>query len=225
MNGYRENRVTSDLLLRAYRLGVFPMGEGRENAKMFWVDPDVRGIIPLKYFHASRSLLRKYRRRDYKISVDKMFCEVVAACAQETSDRPETWINTEISKLYTELFNKGYAHSIECWSKESLVGGLYGVAIGGAFFGESMFSRENDASKIALVHLVERLGKGGFCLLDVQFVTEHLRQFGAVEISRLQYQEKLEVAISKQANFYSLESVGGNGLIVTDGVGSEESGE
>ncbi|SVD30072.1 uncharacterized protein METZ01_LOCUS382926, partial [marine metagenome] len=183
------------------------------------------GIIPLSNFHTSRSLLRTCRRGVFGINVDKNFREVLEACARKTRQRRETWINQEIRELYIELFELGHAHSVECWSNGALVGGLYGVALGGAFFGESMFSSKTDASKVALVHLVAILRLGGFCLLDVQFLTEHLRQFGAVEVDRSTYLHQLEDALSKDANFYSVSRVGGNDSIVTDGTGSVELGE
>ena len=196
----RGDRVKA--LLMAYRSGFFPMGEGRCNPVVRWVNPELRGILPLMEFNPSRSLHRTLRRKSYKVTVDQSFRRVVQQCAQATQVRKETWINGEIIELYTDLYSHGKAHSVECWVGDVLVGGLYGVSIGAAFFGESMFSRRSDASKVALAHLVTRLVAGGYLLLDVQFVTEHLRRLGAVEISREDYLGRLEVAVSKNADFY-----------------------
>ena len=201
------------------------MSESRDDSTIYWVDPEKRGIIPLSNFHTSRSLLRTCRRGAFGISVDRNFREVLEACARKTRQRRETWINQEIRELYVELFESGHAHSVECWSDGVLVGGLYGVALGGAFFGESMFSSKTDASKVALVHLVAILRLGGFCLFDVQFLTEHLRQFGAIEVDRSTYLHQLEDALSKDANFHSVSRAGGKDSIVTDGTGSVELGE
>lgn len=221
MAEYQQLQITSETILRAYQLGLFPMGESREDSTIYWVDPERRGIIPLSSFHVPRSMQRTLRRVPFVISVDKSFCEVIQACARRTRQRPNTWINRQIIELYMELFEAGQAHSIECWSNGVLVGGLYGVTIGAAFFGESMFNTVRDSSKVALVHLVERLRSGGFSLLDTQFVTNHLRRFGAIEIDRDEYLQMLAVALSEEANFYSCDTVDGNGSIVTD-VGSVE---
>lgn len=189
--------ITPELLLRAYALGVFPMSEGRENPDLFWVDPSRRGILPLDRFHISRSLAREIRKSRYDIRVNSDFTGVVRACA----DRPETWINDEIFGLYQRLYQMGYAHSLEVFDGVDLVGGVYGVALGAAFFGESMFSRRSNTSKIALAYLVERLNSGGFVLLDTQFITDHLASLGAVEISREAYQARLKAALELPADF------------------------
>lgn len=195
-------RVTSELLLRAYAEGVFPMAERREDPGLYWVSPESRGVIPLDGFHVSRRLARTARSGRFKVTADAAFGDVIYACAAPgQGDRRQSWINAEIVRLYTELHAIGHAHSIECWRDDALVGGLYGVSLGAAFFGESMFSRERDASKVALVHLVTRLKQGGFTLLDAQFLTDHLAQFGAVEIPRDEYLELLHAAIERDAKF------------------------
>jgi leucyl/phenylalanyl-tRNA--protein transferase len=193
--------LTPDLLLRAYAAGIFPMAEDADDPEVFWVDPDERGVLPLDAFHLSRRLRRTIRQEVFEISCDVAFEEVVRRCAEPRPERPRTWINDEIVRLYTALFRLGFAHSIESWHEGELVGGLYGVAIGGAFFGESMFSRVNDASKVALAHLVARLRIGRFRLLDTQFVTRHLRQFGAHEIPRALYRRQLATALEADAYF------------------------
>jgi leucyl/phenylalanyl-tRNA--protein transferase len=193
-------RITPTLLLRAYAAGVFPMAQSAESEDIFWVDPKRRGVLPLDALHVSRSLARAVRRRDHSVTVDHAFREVLDGCA----DRDETWINPEIRDLYETLHRLGYAHSAEVWADGALIGGLYGVQLGAAFFGESMFSRRADASKIALVWLVARLRAGGFRLLDTQFVTDHLQRLGAVEIPRADYHRRLEAALQSRAEFYSL---------------------
>jgi leucyl/phenylalanyl-tRNA--protein transferase len=193
--------LTPDLLLRAYAAGIFPMAEGAGDSEIFWVDPEQRGILPLDTFHLSHRLRRTVRREPFALRCDSAFAAVVEGCAEARPDRPKTWINDEIVRLYTALFERGFAHSVECWVEERLVGGLYGVALGGAFFGESMFSRVSEASKVALAQLVALLRRGGFRLLDTQFVTEHLRQFGAIEIPRRQYHRALEQALAVTARF------------------------
>ena len=177
------------------------MAERREDTKLFWIDPEKRGIIPLESFHIPRRLKKTVRSNLYNIRCDTCFEEVIRACADKRPGREETWINDEIIKLYVQLFKNGKAHSVETWHKNMLVGGLYGVAIGGAFFGESMFSRARDASKVALVHLVARLHHGGFKLLDTQFVTSHLAQFGVVEIHRSGYRHLLSAALKAPGEF------------------------
>lgn len=189
--------LTPELLLRAYALGLFPMAEGREAQGLRWMDPARRGIFPLEGFHISRSLARRLRRGDFKVSVDQDFVGVMAACAA----RPETWINAEILSLYQALHGQGHAHSLEVWRNGALIGGVYGVAIGAAFFGESMFSRERDASKIALAWLVHRLRAGGFRLFDTQYLTPHLASLGAVEIARADYRRRLATALRLPASF------------------------
>lgn len=193
--------LTPDMLLRAYAIGVFPMAEDRDDPDLFWVDPRMRGIIPLDRFHVPRRLRRTVRSDRFRVTIDTDFESVIEGCAEATAVRPRTWINDRIIMLYCSLHRLGYAHSVECWRDGSLAGGLYGVALGGAFFGESMFSRETDASKIALVHLVARLHAGGFTLLDSQFITRHLRRFGAVEIPRSEYRQRLAEALKKSADF------------------------
>lgn len=209
----RKARVSA--LLGAYRSGLFPMAESHENGEIFWVNPDLRGIIPLSQVAPVRSLRRALRDNSYAITVDANFRRVIEMCAEVTVDRPETWINSEIIKWYTDLHIEGHAHSVECWKNNRLVGGLYGVSIGAAFFGESMFSRETNASKVALAYLVQRLVEGGYVLLDVQFVTEHLSRLGAIEVSRVQYLDYLEDALRETAHFHSMTSIGGKDSICT----------
>jgi leucyl/phenylalanyl-tRNA--protein transferase len=194
--------LTPEILLRAYSVGLFPMAERRDDPTLYWIDPEHRGILPLDKFHVPHRLRRTVRSGRFEVRCDTAFREVMTGCAQPAPGRTETWINQEILRLYAELFKMGRAHSVESWRDGALVGGLYGVALGGAFFGESMFSRETDASKIALVHLVARLKKGGFRLLDTQFVTDHLSQFGAREIHRDGYRELLASALDVNATFY-----------------------
>jgi leucyl/phenylalanyl-tRNA--protein transferase len=192
-------RLTPDILLRAYAQGLFPMAERRDDPTLYWVSPEKRGIFPLDAFHVSKRLARTVRSDRFSVTADTAFTEVMRACAEPAPDREETWINDEILRLYTALHASGHAHSLECRREGRLVGGLYGVQLGGAFFGESMFARETDASKVALVHLVARLKLGGFKLLDAQFLTEHLARFGAVEIPRKAYLAKLGDAIAAPA--------------------------
>ena len=193
--------LTPDLLLEAYAGGIFPMAESADDPELFWVDPRQRGIIPLDAFHVPRRLLRVLRQGRFEVRVDTAFSAVMRGCAEASETRPSTWINEEIVRLYTALFTRGAAHSVEAWLGGELVGGLYGVSLGAAFFGESMFSRVSEASKVALVHLVARLREGGYCLLDTQFVTPHLAQFGAVEISRARYHRLLAEALRYRAVF------------------------
>ena len=195
----RSIKVTPELLLRAYQAGIFPMAETRGSTSLFWLDPEMRGILPLDGFHAPRRLLRTTLSGRYRVTIDTDFPATIAACAAPRPGHPETWINPDIERLYTALFDMGFAHSVECWQEGRLVGGLYGVSIGGAFFGESMFSVARDASKVALVHLVARMILGGFRLLDTQFVTDHLSQFGAIEITRADYQARLADALQAGA--------------------------
>lgn len=193
--------LTPDMLLRAYAIGVFPMAEDRDDPDLFWIDPRMRGIIPFDAFHIPRRLRRKTRQGRYRITFNRDFEAVMEGCAESTERRPRTWINDKILTLYASLHRMGHAHSVEVWRDDILVGGLYGVSLGGAFFGESMFSRMTDASKIGLVHLVARLRRGGFTLLDSQFVTRHLERFGAVEIPRAEYRTMLADAINVDAGF------------------------
>ena len=194
-------RITPEILLRAYAVGLFPMAESRDDPTLFWVDPHSRGMLPLDKFHLPKRLRRALRGNRFEVRVDGDFAATLEGCGEPTKRRPETWINTEIRELYLALNAMGCAHSVECRRAGRLVGGLYGVALGGAFFGESMFSREPDASKIALAHLVARLRQGGFTLLDTQFVTEHLKRFGAIEITRAEYRDKLAAALAVPAQF------------------------
>jgi leucyl/phenylalanyl-tRNA--protein transferase len=194
-------RLTPEILLRAYRAGIFPMAESADDPELFWVDPERRGVMPLDAFHVPRRLARVLRKSRFEIRVDGDFAATMAGCAEATDKRPNTWINDEIVRLYTALNARGAAHSVEAWQNDRLVGGLYGVSIGGAFFGESMFSRVTDASKVALVHLVALLRQGGYRLLDMQFLTPHLAQFGAIEVPRAQYHRLLAEALRYRAVF------------------------
>jgi leucyl/phenylalanyl-tRNA--protein transferase len=194
--------LTPDLLLKAYTLGVFPMAESREDPDIFWVDPRRRGIMPLTAFHISRSLARRLRRGGFEIAVDRDFANTVRGCA----DRPETWINATIFDLYCALHDSGFAHSLEVWRDDQLVGGVYGVTLGGVFFGESMFSRETDASKIALAYLVDRLRQAGFSLFDTQFTTPHLRSLGGHDIPRATYHRLLAAALEQSCVFLAPET-------------------
>lgn len=195
-------KLTPELLLKAYAAGLFPMAQNRDDRHVFWVDPKMRGVLPLDRFHLPRSLMKVVRKSPFEIRVNTAFDQVIEMCAQSWKGRRDTWINSEIVRAYAQLHRMGFVHSVEAWLNGKLVGGLYGVALGSAFFGESMFSRATDASKVTLVHLVERLRAGGFKLLDTQFVTEHLRRFGAVEIPCRQYLDMLEEALSHRARFY-----------------------
>ena len=197
----RSVEITPDLLVRAYRAGFFPMAETREADRLYWLDPEQRGILPLDGFHLPRRLLRTVESEGFTVTADRDFAGVIAACAEPAPGREDTWINPQIEALFTELHRRGVAHSVESWQGGVLVGGLYGVALGGAFFGESMFSRATDASKVALVHLVARLRLGGFTLLDTQFVTSHLTRFGAVEVPRDRYKQMLAAALEAPAEW------------------------
>ena len=193
--------LSPEILLRAYAAGIFPMAESADDPELFWVDPKRRGVIPLDAFHVPRRLRRVVRQNIFTIRCDTAFEAVMHGCAESNDKRPNTWINDEILELYIGLFERGAAHSVECWHDGELVGGLYGVSLGGAFFGESMFSRVTDASKVALVHLVARLRHGGYRLLDTQFLTPHLAQFGAIEITRARYHRLLGEALRYRAAF------------------------
>jgi leucyl/phenylalanyl-tRNA--protein transferase len=196
-------RLTPEILLAAYAAGVFPMAESADDPELFWVDPRRRGILPLDAFHVPRRLRRVVRQGRFEIRCDTAFEAVLQGCAEESDKRPNTWINDEIVRVYKGVFARGAAHSVECWREGMLVGGLYGVSIGAAFFGESMFSRETDASKVALVHLAARLMLGGYRLLDTQFLTPHLARFGGIEIGRARYHRLLAEAIAYRAFFPS----------------------
>jgi leucyl/phenylalanyl-tRNA--protein transferase len=195
------SRLTPAILLQAYAAGIFPMAEAADDPELFWVDPTRRGVIPLDGFHVPRRLRRVLRRGGFEVRCDSAFEAAMRGCAEASETRPSTWINEEIVRLYSALFAHDAAHSVECWQDGELVGGLYGVSLGAAFFGESMFSRATDASKIALVHLVARLRLGGYRLLDTQFLTPHLAQFGGVEIPRARYHRLLADALRYRAAF------------------------
>lgn len=194
-------KLTPEILLRAYAVGLFPMAERRNDPTLFWIDPEKRGILPLDGFHVSRRLRRTVRSGRYEVRCNTAFGVVVRSCAAPGPNREDTWINDEILSLYGDLHALGRAHCVETWLDGELVGGLYGVSLGAAFFGESMFSLARDASKVALVHLVARLVKGGYKLLDTQFVTDHLTQFGVVELPRAGYRELLSEALDDTATF------------------------
>ncbi|MDQ0320341.1 leucyl/phenylalanyl-tRNA--protein transferase [Pararhizobium capsulatum DSM 1112] len=198
MKGSRNKQpvVTPELLLRAYSIGLFPMADSADDPEIFWVEPELRGIIPLDDFHVSRSLAKTIRRAPFEITYNTDFEDVMAGCAQAAPDRPTTWINSTIHSLYTTLHRMGHAHSVEAWEGDKLVGGLYGVSLGAAFFGESMFSRRADASKICLVHLVTRLRERGYRLLDTQFTTDHLKTFGAIDVPKGEYEVMLAKAMA-----------------------------
>ena len=197
----RKIQLTPEILLAAYAAGVFPMAESADDPELFWVDPHHRGILPLDAFHVPRRLRRVLRQGRFAVGCDTAFEAVIRGCAEASETRPNTWINEEIVRLYSELCKRDAAHSVECWRDGMLVGGLYGVSIGAAFFGESMFSHETDASKVALVHLVARLRAGGYRLLDTQFLTPHLARFGGIEISRARYHRLLASALAYRASF------------------------
>ncbi len=199
----RSFEITPELMLRAYQAGLFPMAETRSGDKLYWLDPERRGVLPLDGFHLSRRLRRTALGEAFRVTSDAAFAGVIAGCAEQAPGRDDTWINPEIERLFMALHRMGHAHSVEAWQGGALVGGLYGVALGGAFFGESMFSRATDASKVALVHLVARLRLGGFRLLDTQFVTAHLAQFGAVEIERHAYKSLLALAVAVAASWHA----------------------
>lgn len=198
MKDEHHSFLTPELLLRAYGAGVFPMSEGRTDPEVFWVDPKRRGVFPLDGFHISRSLARRIRREEYRVSFDTNFQGVLRGCA----DREETWISEQIARLYEQLHAMNYAHSVEVWEGDELIGGVYGVALGAAFFGESMFSTRPDGSKVALAYLIDRLTSAGFVLFDTQFITPHLASLGAVEISRKDYRAQLETARQMRAAFH-----------------------
>ncbi len=197
--------ITPEVLLKAYACGIFPMAESADDPGLYWIEPELRGVLPLDGFHVSSRLERTVRSDAFEIRVDTAFEAVLDGCAAPGAGRDKTWINGRIRRLYGDLYEIGHCHSVEAWRDDRLVGGLYGVELGGAFFGESMFHTERDASKVALVHLVARLRRGGFRLLDTQFVTEHLRRFGAVETPRREYHRLLEHALRVEADFFAWE--------------------
>ena len=195
-------RYSTEALLACYRRGVFPMADSRDDPRLFLVDPERRGLLPLDAFHIPKRLKRRVIQDPFRVTFDTAFTRVIEACGEPHEGRPNTWINSSIVNLYSALHREGHAHSVECWDGDQLVGGLYGVAMGGAFFGESMFSRATDASKIALVHLAARLIDRGYVLLDAQFYNPHLDQFGLIEVSRDEFRARLKRALKVQASFY-----------------------
>lgn len=195
--------ITPQVLLKAYACGLFPMAESAEDAGLFWLEPEQRGILPLEGFHLPRRLKRTLLSDCFEIRVSTDFEAVIEGCASAAPGRSKTWINREIRRLYGELFEMGHCHTVEAWSNDKLVGGLYGVSLNGAFFGESMFTFETDASKVCLVHLVARLIVGGYALLDTQFVTEHLSRFGTQEVSQADYNQRLSEALQIDADFFA----------------------
>lgn len=200
----RENtfiEITPEVLLKAYACGIFPMAESADDPALYWIEPDMRGIIPLQGFHLPSRLARTVRSTPYTVHVDRDFDAVVEGCAEPKQDRARTWINIRIRRIYRSLFDRGHCHTVEVYDDDRLVGGLYGVSLGRAFFGESMFHRARDASKIALIHLIARLKLGGYRLLDTQYVTDHLKTFGAVEVPKRRYHRLLEQALDGEADF------------------------
>ena len=193
--------LTPELLLRAYATGIFPMSESQTDPNVYWVEPEMRGILPLDQFHVPKSLKKVVRKNKFKIHCDRAFEQVLDFCAEPAAGRDVTWINQSIRDNVIKLHEMGFAHSVECWREDKLVGGLYGISLGAAFFGESMFSKETDASKVALVHLIARMRLGGFKLLDTQFTTDHLSRFGVIEIPSAQYLDLLDDALQFQGIF------------------------
>lgn len=198
--------ISASVLLKAYSCGIFPMAEDADSAELHWIDPEFRGMLPLDGVHLPKRLVRTIRQGRFEVRIDTDFAAVIDNCAASRPGRYSTWINDRIRTLYGELFDLGYCHTVETYSDGKLVGGLYGVALQGAFFGESMFSTETDASKVALVHLCARLIRGGFTLLDTQFITDHLSRFGTIEIGRDEFHERLSHALQKSADFAALDT-------------------
>ena len=213
--------ITPQILLKAYAAGIFPMAESADDNALYWIEPEERGVFPLDGFHVPRSLRKEIRKRRFEIRVDTAFGQVIDACAAKTSERKTTWINNRIRALYNQLHKMGCCHTIESWRDGRLVGGLYGVRIGAAFFGESMYSRETGASKVALVHLVARLNAGGFTLLDAQFMTPHLARFGAHPVKRDEYRKMLDAAIEQDADFFALANDADPALILSLATGAD----
>lgn len=201
--------VTPDLLLNAYSIGLFPMAESADDDKLFWLDTPQRGIFPLNGLIVGHSLAKLVKQERFNVTINHCFDDVVSACAEQTTSRRDTWINADIKQLYGALHRRGHAHSVEVWHQGKLAGGLYGVSLRGAFFGESMFHRARDASKVALVHLVAQMRRAGFVLLDTQFVTPHLASLGAIEIERAEYQARLNAALDIEAEFDQLQAMSG----------------
>lgn len=218
-NGEGALEITPQVLLKAYACGIFPMAESAEDPGLFWIEPERRGVLPLNAFHIPASLRKTVRKDVFEIRVDHDFAGVIDGCASPAPGRRKTWINGEIRRLYGALFDMGYCHTVEAWKDGELVGGLYGVSLGGAFFGESMFAARRDASKVALVHLVARLIAGRFTLLDTQFVTDHLARFGAVEVPKLLYGLDLQEALQEDADYLALPDIvpGERALAIIDG--------
>ena len=198
--------ITPEVLLKAYACGIFPMAESADDPALYWIEPQARGILPLDQVHVPKRLARTIRAQQFEVRVDSDFKGVIAGCATSRPGRRSTWINARIRQLYGALFDAGHCHTVETWREGRLVGGLYGVALGGAFFGESMFSTETDASKVALVYLVARLIAGRFTLLDTQFVTDHLRQFGTIELDKRAFHRALERALGQDCDFLALDT-------------------
>lgn len=196
--------ITPEVLLKAYACGIFPMAENADDPSIYWIEPDERGIIPLDGFHVPKRLARTIRSDRFTVHVDRDIAGVIDGCASPAADRSRTWINRRIRSLYLKLAEIGHCHSVEAYEGDTMVGGLYGVRLGRAFFGESMFHTARDASKVALVHLIARLRAGGFILLDTQFVTEHLKRFGAIEVSRFRYHKMLETALVGEGDFFAI---------------------
>jgi leucyl/phenylalanyl-tRNA--protein transferase len=206
--------ITPQVLLKAYACGIFPMAESSDDPTLYWIEPERRGILALDHVHVPKRLARTIKNEKFEVRVDSAYEGVIEGCASSRAGRRTTWINKRIRELYAELFDMGFCHTVEAWLNGRLAGGLYGVALGSAFFGESMFSYETDASKVALVYLVARLRHGGFSLLDTQFVTDHLRQFGAQEISRAAFHRRLEQALQGRGEFARLpEDMSGAGIL------------
>ena len=199
--------ITPQVLLKAYACGIFPMAESADDPNLFWIEPENRGVLPLNAWHLPRRLRRTIRRDAFEVRIDTTFQGVIDGCAEPTSGRRKTWINSEIRRLYGALFELGHCHTVEAWQDDRLVGGLYGVSLGAAFFGESMFARTRDASKVALIHLLARLIAGGYTVLDTQFVTEHLSRFGAIEVPKARYDVMLRAALHRRADFAALPPV------------------
>ena len=206
--------ITPEILLEAYATGIFPMAKSEDDPELFWVFPEHRGILPLDRFHVPKRLMRTIRAERFTVSIDTAFEKVIRACAAQSTDRPTTWINQPILDLYGQLFKMGHCHSVEAWVDGELAGGLYGIRLGGAFFGESMFTYKTDASKVALTYLVARLIHGNFSLLDTQFVTDHLKRFGTIEIEREEYQARLTQALGVQGDFFSLAMDAGSDAVL-----------
>ncbi|POF30237.1 leucyl/phenylalanyl-tRNA--protein transferase [Roseibium marinum] len=207
MAGYKDDivmEITPQVLLKAYACGLFPMAESADDPGLFWLEPEHRGILPFDDFHMPRRLRRTIRNDVFEVRVSTDFQGIIDGCAEPMPGRQKTWINREIRRLYGELFDMGYCHTVEAWQDGELVGGLYGVSLNGAFFGESMFTFRTDASKVCLAHLVARLIAGGYCLLDTQFVTDHLSKFGTREVSQADYNKQLSDALKLETDFYAL---------------------